>query len=149
MRQAGSGSTVLTAVSTDTVFDLASLTKVLATTTLALDLVAQGRLDLDREVHRYLPAWSGEDRQRVTVADLLEHTSGLPGYRDYFRTLNGRHQFLAAIAAEPLEYPTRSASTYSDLGFMILGFIIETVGGDGLDSAIRSLARTRGSAAHH
>jgi CubicO group peptidase (beta-lactamase class C family) len=120
-------------VTTETVFDLASLTKVLATATLALDLTIQGRLDLDHEVRAYLPAWSGADRARVTVGDLLEHASGLPGYRDYFRTLAGRGQFVAAIAAEPLEYIPRTASTYSDLGFMLLGFILEDAGGAPLD----------------
>jgi CubicO group peptidase (beta-lactamase class C family) len=127
------GYTAGTPVSTETVFDLASLTKVLATATLALDLSIQGRLDLDREVRAYLPEWSGRDREHVTVSDLLEHTSGLPAYREYFRTLAGREQFVAAIAAEPLEYAPRTASTYSDLGFMLLGFIVEDVGGASLD----------------
>ena len=120
-------------VTRDTVFDLASLTKVLATTTLAVDLVGQRRLDLDRRVGEYLPIWSGGDRERVTVRDLLEHTSGLPAHREFFRTISGRAAFAAAIAVEPLEYAPRSTSVYSDLGFILLGFIVEDVGGAPLD----------------
>jgi CubicO group peptidase (beta-lactamase class C family) len=122
-----------TRVNIDTVFDVASLTKVLATTTLAVDLSVRGRLDVERPVNAYLADWSTPDRAGVTVRDLLEHTSGLPAYREYFRTLSGRDEFLRAIAAEPLEYAPRSASTYSDLGFMLLGFILEDVGGAPLD----------------
>ncbi|MBA3271264.1 MAG: beta-lactamase family protein [Acidobacteria bacterium] len=131
-------------VSNHTVFDLASLTKVLATTTLALDLVNHGVLDLSRRVQDYLPQWSGSDRDTVTVRDLLEHSSGLPAYRDYFRSNSGRREFIAAIAAEPLEYAPRTRSTYSDLGFIVLGFIVSDVGGAPLDEQFsRFRARER------
>jgi CubicO group peptidase (beta-lactamase class C family) len=113
------------AVTVHTVFDLASLTKVLATTTLAAILVEQDALDLAAPVASLVPEWSTADRAAVTVRDLLEHASGLPGYRPYFRELSGRAAYQRAIAAEPLEYAPRTRSIYSDLGFILLGFIVE------------------------
>src|SRR5689334_21021337 len=65
----------------DTVFDLASLTKVLATTTLVMQAVERGRLGLDDRIATIVPAWHGKDRQHTTVRDLLAHCSGLPAYR--------------------------------------------------------------------
>src|SRR5687768_7701953 len=93
------------AATTDTVFDLASLTKVLSTTTLVMRAFEQGRLDLDGPVGDHLAEWRGSDRAQVTIRDLLSHTSGLPGHRHYYRTVTGgRDGFLTAICAEPLEY---------------------------------------------
>jgi CubicO group peptidase (beta-lactamase class C family) len=112
----------------DTVYDLASLTKVLATTTLALLLVDRGRLALDDRVERWVPAWTGPDRRNVTVRQLLTHASGLPAHRRYFESLQGRSAFQHAISQEPLEYEPGSASVYSDAGFMLLGFVVEAAG---------------------
>jgi CubicO group peptidase (beta-lactamase class C family) len=109
----------------DTVFDLASLTKVIATTTLVMRAVDTEALTLDDRVHAWLPAWRGTDREDVTIRDLLAHASGLPAYLPFFRDHTGRVEFEPAICALPLEYPPRSQSVYSDLGFMLLGFIIE------------------------
>jgi CubicO group peptidase (beta-lactamase class C family) len=120
-------------VSSGTVFDLASLTKVLATATIALSLVHHRRLDLDLRVGEVIAEWTRVDRRVVTVRDLLEHASGLPGHRPYFRELSGRAAYQRAIAREPLEYEPRTRSLYSDLGFIILGFILEDVGGAPLD----------------
>ncbi|MGE0043390.1 MAG: serine hydrolase domain-containing protein [Vicinamibacterales bacterium] len=117
----------------DTVFDLASLTKVLATTAIARELAGAGRLDLDAPVASLIPGWSGADRRAVTVADLLAHASGLPAHRPYYLTLRARPAFEGAICVEPLDYAPRSASVYSDLGFMLLGFVLEDAGGAPLD----------------
>jgi CubicO group peptidase (beta-lactamase class C family) len=117
-----------------TVYDLASLTKVLATTALALDMVVERRLALDDRVARWIPRWSGADRESVTIQDLLEHCSGLPSHRQYFQSLTGRDAFEAAIAAEPLGYQPRWQSVYSDPGFILLGFALETAGGAALDA---------------
>ena len=114
------------AVTTETVFDLASLTKVLSTTMLAMRAFEQGSLDIDDPVAHHLPEWRGSDRDRVTLRDLLSHASGLPGHRHYYRHVaGGREGFLAAICAEPLEYQPRKRAVYSDLGFMLLGFILD------------------------
>jgi CubicO group peptidase (beta-lactamase class C family) len=116
-----------------TIYDLASLTKVLATTTLALELVSDGRLALDDRVSHWINAWRGDDRAAVTVRHLLDHSSGLPAHRRYFERLQGREAFEQAICAEPLEYPPGSLAMYSDAGFMLLGFVLEEAGGAPLD----------------
>ncbi|HXG89115.1 MAG TPA: serine hydrolase domain-containing protein [Vicinamibacterales bacterium] len=121
-------------VTMDTVFDVASLTKVLATTTLAAEQVAAGDLDLDAPVSALSDYWREADRDSVTVRDLLEHASGLPAYRPYYLTLSGRAAYEMAIASEPLDYAPRTASLYSDLGFMLLGFILEDRAGSALDA---------------
>jgi beta-N-acetylhexosaminidase len=116
------------AVAGDTVFDLASLTKVIATATMAMRAIDGGRLALDHRVADYLADWRGADREAVTIADLLEHASGLTAYLPFFRDHRGRPEFQRAICALPLEYAPRTQSIYSDLGFMLLGFILEDVG---------------------
>ena len=116
-----------------TIFDLASLTKVLATTAIAYDLVSSGRLDLAAPVQALLATWNAADRLQVTVGDLLEHASGLPAYRPYYKQLAGREAFEKAIAVESLDYAPRTTSVYSDLGFILLGFILEDAGGARLD----------------
>jgi CubicO group peptidase (beta-lactamase class C family) len=118
----------------DTVFDLASLTKVLATGALAMRLVDAGRLDLGLRVAEALPGWQRPDREQVRLVHLLTHSSGLPACRPYDRALQGRPAYEAAIAAEPLEYPPGTRSVYSDLGFIALGFLLEDVAGEPLDA---------------
>jgi CubicO group peptidase (beta-lactamase class C family) len=113
----------------ETIFDLASLTKVIATATLAMRAVDAGTLNLDEGVRAWLPSWRGADREAVTIRDLLAHASGLPAYLPFFRDHTGRAEFEPAICSLPLEYPPRSQATYSDLGFMLLGFIIEDTRG--------------------
>jgi CubicO group peptidase (beta-lactamase class C family) len=114
-----------------TIFDLASLTKVLATTTLAMRAVDAGRLTLDDPVGQWLRDWRGTDRESVTLRQLLAHSSGLTAYLPLYREVTGRHEFQQAICALPLEYPAGTTSIYSDFGFILLGFIIE-------DAAARS-----------
>ena len=109
----------------DTIFDLASLTKVLATTALAMRDVEQGTLGLDDRLSEHLPRWRRADGDAVTIRDLLSHSSGLPAHLPLFRDHTGREAFEAAICAVALEYPPRARSVYSDLGFMLLGFLLE------------------------
>ena len=111
----------------DTIFDLASLTKVMATTPLLMRLTEHGRLDLDDRVARHLPLWHGADREGVTIRDLLSHSSGLPAHDAFYLTLQGRESIERAIAATPLDYAPRTQSVYSDLGFMLLGFLLEDI----------------------
>ena len=110
---------------TDTIFDLASLTKVICTATLVMRAVDDGLLRLDDRVAGWIPEWRGADRAEVTIRDLLAHCSGLTAYLPYYRDLTGRVEFQAAISESPLEYPPRARSIYSDLGFILLGFILE------------------------
>jgi CubicO group peptidase (beta-lactamase class C family) len=110
-----------------TIFDLASLTKVVATATLVMRAIDGGMLSLDDRIADRLPDWRGSDREHVTIADLLEHASGLTAYLPFFRDHHNRAEFERAICALPLEYAPRTQSIYSDLGFMLLGFILEDV----------------------
>jgi CubicO group peptidase (beta-lactamase class C family) len=121
-------------VDTDTVYDLASLTKVLCTAALTATLLEHGTLALEQAVGGWSPAWMGPERQGVTLRHLLEHASGLPGYRPYFERWQGRQAFEAAIGRERLEYEPGSRSVYSDPGFILLGLILERAGGMALDA---------------
>jgi CubicO group peptidase (beta-lactamase class C family) len=114
-------------VTEDTIFDLASLTKVIATTTIAMQGVDAGTISLSDHVTDRIGDWRGLDRELVTIADLLEHASGLTAYLPFFRDHQGRDEFQRAICTLPLEYTPRSQSIYSDLGFILLGFILEDV----------------------
>jgi CubicO group peptidase (beta-lactamase class C family) len=109
----------------DTIFDLASLTKVIATTTLVMRAFDDSLLKLGDPIAAYLSEWRGADREAVTVRDFLAHASGLPAYLPFFRDHTSRVDFEPAICHTPLEYTPRSQSIYSDLGFMLLGFILE------------------------
>ena len=121
-----------------TIFDLASLTKVICTTTLTMRAVDEELLRLDDRVADWVPEWRGGDRKEVTLRHLLAHCAGLTAYLPYYRDLSGRAEFQAAIAASPLEYSPRSKAVYSDLGFILLGFILE-------DARNRSVARSPGT----
>jgi beta-N-acetylhexosaminidase len=123
-----------------TMYDVASLTKVIVTTTLAEKLVEgdfPSPLLLDTPIERYLPEWTAgpqaEWRHRVTVRHLLTHTSGLPAFKEYWRMSKGKQDTLKMIFAEPLEYEPGSKEIYSDLGIILLAEIIERLTGRKLD----------------
>jgi CubicO group peptidase (beta-lactamase class C family) len=118
----------------DTIFDLASLTKVIATRSLVMKLVERHGLALDDPIRRWIPEWRGNDREHVTVRSLLSHSSGLTAWLPFFRDYSGRRDFQHAICALPLEYKPDTQSIYSDLGFILLGFIVEDAGGSPLDA---------------
>ncbi|PYQ88280.1 MAG: hypothetical protein DMG03_04060 [Acidobacteria bacterium] len=113
----------------DTPFDLASLTKVIATATAMMDCVSNGALTLGARVAEFFDDWRGEDRDSVSIRDLLEHASGLPG-RLVDAPPEGRREFEHEICKVRLEYPARARSIYSDLGFILLGFVAENLGRD-------------------
>jgi serine-type D-Ala-D-Ala carboxypeptidase len=120
-------------VGAHTIYDLASLTKVIGTAALMAGEVRSGRMRLNDRVRHWIASWTGEEREVVTIQDLLEHCSGLPGHRRYFESCRGRAEFESAICNEPLEYAPRSASIYSDPGFILLGFAMENAVGAPLD----------------
>ena len=130
----------------ETIFDLASLTKVIATTTLAMRHVDAGLTGLDLPVASALRTWRGTDRETVTVRDLLAHASGLTAHLPFYRDHAGRAEFEPAIARLPLEYPPRTRSVYSDLGFILLGFILADrhPAGASLAAQFDALAAARG-----
>jgi CubicO group peptidase (beta-lactamase class C family) len=126
------------AATESTVFDLASLTKPIATTSVILQLVSRGELDVREPVAAFFAEWRGEDREKVTVQDLREHSSGLAA-RLIDPPPNGRREFEHDICGMRLEYLPRSRSIYSDLGFILLGFIAEDRGRAPLDQQFRKV----------
>ena len=133
------------AVKTRTMYDIASLTKVVATTTLVAKLVEGAfavPLDLDAKIERYLPEWATgpqpEWRHRVTVRHLLTHTSGLPPFKEYWRTSKSKQDTLTKIFAEPLECEPGTKEVYSDLGIILMAEIIERLTGRKLDDLANS-----------
>ena len=125
-------------VTLNTPFDLASLTKVIATTTLMMSLVEGGRVRLDEQLSAIFAEWIGPDRAEVTVRDLLEHASGLPA-RLVDVPPASRREFEHDICATQLEYSPRSRSVYSDLGFILLGFLAADRGDASLDALYRGV----------
>lgn len=127
------------AMTRDTVFDLASLTKPLATTLAVAKLVDGGRLDWDRPIEAWMPRTAGGDKAAVTVRQLLAHRSGLPAHRPYFMRLRSlppfqrRAALLDMLLDTPLAYRPGEARCYSDLGFMLLCRLVEQVAGCRMD----------------
>jgi CubicO group peptidase (beta-lactamase class C family) len=132
----------------DTVFDLSSLTKPLATTTALMLLVREGKLRVEDRVTRFIPNFGVYGKTAVSVRHLLAHCSGLAAWRPFHREIadaarNRRPHFLASRSAREsiyeeihrarLEYPPASRSLYSDLGFLLLGELVELVAGTTLD----------------
>lgn len=123
-----------------TPFDLASLTKVVATTTVVMDLVQTNALRLEEPLAACFPEWRGPDRDAVTVRDLLEHASGLPA-RLLDAPPEGRRAFEHDICTMPLEYAPRTRSVYSDLGFILLGMLAADRAGRSLAAAFESICQ--------
>ena len=116
-----------------TLWDIASLTKVVATTAAIALLVDQGKVALDAPVARYLPRFTGGDRARVTVRMLLEHTSGLPAGLPPAQRRVSRDSLVTLVYRTPLRRPPGSAEQYSDLNAILLGLLVEQVSGRPLD----------------
>jgi CubicO group peptidase (beta-lactamase class C family) len=119
----------------DTVFDIASLTKVVATLPVILALVAEGALSLTTSVAELLPAFaSAPGKDTVTVEQLLTHTSGLPPFRHYWRDGLAGVALRERLIAEPLQSRPGGQVAYSDMGFLVLGWLAEAVAGRGLEA---------------
>ncbi len=132
-----------TAYRNDTVLDMASITKVAVTLPCVLLSVQYGKLQLSDTIGRYLPELlAGSDsvrKQHITIEQLLTHTSGLPAWRPYFVLLHSKQEYLEAIASEPLERDPGNEIIYSDLGFMLLGWLLERIWNDQLDRIAQRL----------
>jgi CubicO group peptidase (beta-lactamase class C family) len=137
------------AVTADTIYDVASLTKVIVTTTAIMHLVQSGELSLDAPVVRFIPEWAAAAksdpdpswRGRVTIKMLLLHDSGLPAHRDFYkRSKQQEHNaMLARIMAEPLVREPGTKIEYSDLGFILLGEVVERLNGEPLDETAKDI----------
>ena len=122
-----------TPMTTRTVFDLASVTKVMATTLAVMKLVDRGKVSLDSPVYRYLPDFRGSRLDSITVRHLLEHSSGLVQWQPLYYQASNKAEAYRAIRNMPLEWGVGTGRHYSDLGFMLLGYIVESVSGKTLD----------------
>ena len=116
-----------------TLFDLASVTKVMATTMAVMKLVGEGRIDVDAPVYRYLPDFRGVHLDSITVRHLLQHSAGLVQWQPlYYHAANERETY-QVIRQMPLQWGVGEGRHYSDLGFMLLGYIVEHVTRQPLD----------------
>jgi CubicO group peptidase (beta-lactamase class C family) len=111
--------------SLDTIYDLASLTKPLVTGLLCARLVQAEALTIDAPVAKYLPEFNRPDKQSITIRNLLTHISGLPAWRPLYLLASKKEDALTAIASEPLEYKPGERVVYSDLGFIVLGLLLQ------------------------
>jgi len=130
-------------MTTETVFDLASLTKPFATTVAIMLLVQDGRLDLDQTLGSAIPDFSGTDKAEITVRQLLSHTSGLPDYQPYYETLmkheaaERKNILRKLLCREHLIHGPGKVCLYSDVGFMILQWLVEVTAKMPLDRFVQ------------
>ena len=121
-------------VDANTIYDLASLTKVIATTTSAMILEETGKLDLDKPVSAYVPELNAPDKAAITVRMLLTHTGGLEAGAPLYRQARGRAEYLREINARPLARPPGTQTVYSDWDMVLLQAVIERLAGMSLDN---------------
>jgi CubicO group peptidase (beta-lactamase class C family) len=119
-----------------TLYDLASLTKVVATTTAAMILEESGKLDIGRTVASYLPELNAPDKATITVRMLLTHSGGFEAYAPLYEHLRGRAEFIAAINQRPLAYPPSTNTVYSDWDMVLMQAVIERISGLPLDQFV-------------
>lgn len=111
----------------DTVFDLASLTKVIATTPVILKLIDKGELTLSDTVAHFIPEFAENNKSEITIQNLLTHTSGLISHRRFYKENLTKDEIHKEIYKESLDYPTNSKVVYSDLGLILLSIITEII----------------------
>lgn len=120
-----------------TLWDLASITKVVGTASAVLRLVDSDRIALDTPLVHYLPRFAGADKNRVTVRMLLDHTSGLPPYIPFYRLARSPEAAIERLYAEPLQRAPGDSAAYSDLNAMLLGLLLEQVAAKPLDQVVQ------------
>ena len=118
----------------DTIFDLASLTKVVATTPSVMLLVEQGKIRLESPVKEYLPEFTGQGRERITVRQLMTHTSGMKPDLPMKPMWSGYDTAIQMICATMPDHPPDERFRYSDINFILLGEIVHRVSGEPLDA---------------
>lgn len=123
-------------VTEDTLFDLASLTKVLSTTTAIMKLSYDGEIDLDAPVSEYLPSFGENGKEEVKISDTLTHTSGLTPWDATFYYVNNHDEMIDYISDLSLEYETGTDRIYSDFSFITLGLVVEEITGMPLDAYV-------------
>ena len=124
-------------MTTATLFDIASLTKVVGTTTGIMLLVDKGEISVDDPVGKYVPAFNSPDKKSITIRHLLTHTAGLYEWYPMYYRAHTKEETYKLIGELPLHFPVGQQRKYSDLGFTILGEIIEIVSGKPLDRFLK------------
>ena len=124
-------------MSTDTIFDVASLTKVVATATSIMILVERGKVRLSEPVSNYIPELKGEGRERITIEHLLTHRSGYAPDFDLKERWTGYDEAIKRLIREPLRNPPGARFVYSDIGYIALGEVVRRVSGTTLDEFAR------------
>ncbi len=119
------------------VYDLASITKVVSTTTAVMKLIDENKLALDDEIWKFIPEFDTDEKRQITIRDMLLHQSGLPPFRVYVDSLKDRASIIRAIKNEPLTYETGTDYVYSDLGMILLAEIVSLVADRGIDGYMR------------
>jgi len=112
---------------TSTMYDLASLTKAVSTTSIVMQLVEHDSLDIQAPVSHYLPAFTGKGKEKITIEHLMRHTSGLRAHILFSKTCSTPDQVFSTIASDSLLSKPGTTTLYSDLGFILLGKVIETI----------------------
>lgn len=121
------------AVTKNTIYDIASLTKVIATTTAVMICYDKTLFSLDDPVTKYLPEFSQNGKEKVTIKNLLLHNSGLPAFKRFYNNYSSADEVINVIYKTPLSYEPGSKTVYSDLGFITLAKIVEQVTGNSFD----------------
>lgn len=121
-------------VTAKTLYDLASVTKVIATTTAAMICYDRKLFSIDDPVIKYIPEFAINGKDKITIKNLLLHNSGLPAYKRFYQFCSSKEEVIKEIFSSELEYPTGEKMVYSDLGIITLGKIIERVTGKNLDT---------------
>ena len=122
----------------ESIYDLASLTKVVATTTAAMILYDEGKLDLNAPVQQYLPEFIGEGKDKVTIEHLLTHRSGLPPGKQLWKTARTPAEARLQVLEAMLQQPAGQRFNYSDLGADVMGWVVERISGETLDAFTES-----------
>ncbi|MEZ5344326.1 MAG: serine hydrolase domain-containing protein [Pyrinomonadaceae bacterium] len=121
----------------DTIYDLASLTKVLVTGLIVAKELENGAFSLDDKIAKFVAEFELEDKKRITILDLLTHISGFKDWIPFYLASNADSNISEMIVNEPLANPVRSTVVYSDLNFLLLGTLIEKLSGSSLDMAAK------------
>ncbi len=124
-------------VHTNSIFDLASVTKVVSSTTVAMVLYDRGLLKLDWKVSDIIPDFKGDEKDQVTIRHLLTHTSGLPGWIPFYLTMKGKERIIQEISSTDLIYQPGTQTIYSDLGIILMQKVLETITQKPLDMLVK------------
>ena len=120
-------------VDLQSIFDLASLTKVVATTSSVMRLYDEGKIKLDDKVTKYLPEFGNNGKENITIKNLLLHNSGLPSWKPFYKNYKNKEEVIDAVLSMKLESKPGEKYVYSDIGMVVMQLVIEKISGESLD----------------